>query len=305
MRPFSFFSLLVILAGCTSVPEDKQVIVEAGIYQNQVSQQWLDALQSRQRKAYLDSLARVSRPMDAAEEAWLQLMQSKASYWNTLRDSLDVPFEGINLNDTIYVLAGYMGEDDGFTYQDQTVCFDLTAFQQNYDSATLPENDSRIDRIFSHEYTHLLHKSWATTNSLTLKNFKDSILWECLYEGVGMYRSLAKKWMLQNDTLPRITQEALEKLYPVFVDRLIQVHALQNPSASEKAALNKNLSRGNTDKKWGAFPMAVWLMQEAKGDDKYLVPWINGGPESVITLALTHLPAEHRIKLQSGLKTNP
>jgi hypothetical protein len=304
MRPIAFI-LLALITACSSALEKKTIFVDAAISQNRVSQQWLNALENRQSKTYLDSLALLSRPMTSTEKSWLQLMQSKAVHWNTLRDSLNVPFEGITLKDTIYVLAGYMGEDDGFTYQDQTVCFDLTAFQQNYDSAILPENGDRIDRIFAHEYTHLLHKSWAKKKNLVLKNFKDSILWECLYEGIGMYRSLSKKWMLQNDTLPRITREALEKLYPVFVDRLIQVHALQNPTASQKAALNKNLSRGNTDKKWGAFPMAMWLMQEAKGNDKNLVPWINGGPESVITLALTHLPAEHRIKLQSGLKTNP
>lgn len=304
MRPIAFI-LLALITACSSVPETKTIIVETAVDQNRVSQQWLNALQSRQSKDYLDSLALLTRPMTSAEKAWLRLMQSKAVYWNTIRDSLHVPFEGIHLNDTVFVLAGYMGEDDGFTYQDQTVCFDLTAFQENYDSATLPENNNRIDRIFAHEYTHLLHKSWAKKNSLVLKNFKDSILWECLYEGIGMYRSLSKKWMLQNDTLPKITQEGLEKLYPVFVDRLIQIHALQNPTASEKAALNKNLSRGNTDKKWGAFPMAVWLMQEAKGDDKNLVAWINSGPESVIKLALSHLPEEHRIKLQSELKINP
>jgi hypothetical protein len=304
MRATYLILLFATLTACTDIPDGKKIVVEAGVYQNQISQQWIDALQSRQSKAYIDSLTLVSRPMNAAEQSWLQLMQSKAVYWNTLRDSLQVPFNGINLKDTVYVLTGYLGEDDGFTYQDNTICFDLTAFQENYDSATLPENNNRIDRIFAHEYTHLLHKAWVKKTNLTLKNFKDSILWECLYEGIGMYRSLSKKWMLQNDTLPLITREALEKLYPVFVEKLIQVHELQNPSATEKTALNKNLSRGNTDKKWGAFPIAVWLMQEAKGEDKNLIRWIDGGPQSVIDLALIYLPAEHQNTLKNRLAKN-
>lgn len=295
--------VLIILAGCTSLPESQQtIIVEAGIDHNHVSQKWLDALESRQSKAYLDSLAQVSRPMTPAEKQWLELMQSKAAYWNTFRDSLNIPFGNIALQDTIYVLAGYLGDDDGFTYQHETICFDLTAFQENYDSANLSDNKKRIDRIFAHEYTHLLHKAWAEKNKLELKNFKDSILWECLYEGIGMYRSLSKKWMLKNDSLPQLTREALDKLYPVLTARLIEIHQLENPTAEDKAALNKNLSRGNIDKKWGAFPMAIWLMQEAKGDDKNLIPWINGGPQSVIKLAMAHLPEEYQIQLQTQLQ---
>lgn len=304
MRIILFTLIYAAFTGCTSVPDHKVTLIEAGVDQNRVSHRWLNALQGRQSKTYLDSLANVTRPMTQAEKSWLQLMQSKSAYWNTLRDSLNVPFEGIALKDTVYVLTGYLGEDDGFTYQDHTVCFDLTAFHNNYGPATLPENNDRVNRIFAHEYTHLLHKAWARKNDLALKNFKDSILWECLYEGIGMYRSLSKKWMLQNDTLPRLTKAALEELYPVFVDRLIQVHTLQNPTASEKAAVSKNLSRGNIDKKWGAFPMAVWLMQEANGDDKNLIRWIDAGPQSVITLAHTYLPAEHRKRLEASIKTN-
>lgn len=290
--------LLLFVFGCKS-DSDKSVLVKTGFTDNHVSGEWLEVLRTRQSKPYLDSLAQVTRPLTENEKAWLTLIRSRTGRWNSFRDSLNVPFEGITLSDSIYVLTGYLGDDDGFTYQNKTICFDLTAFYNNYGAATSEENNSRIDRIFAHEYTHLLHKAWAKNNNLVLKNFRDSILWECLYEGIGMYRSLSKKWTIQNDSLPAATREALDKLYPVFVDRLTQIQMLENPTAAERAALNKNLSRGNVDKKWGAFPVAVWLMLESKGDDKNLVRWINAGPNSIPDLAKKYLPEEHRNKLQA------
>lgn len=289
---------MMAVGSCRSDQSKKSVSVKTGFAENHVSQAWLDALQTRQSKTYLDSVARITRPLTANEHDWLTLIQSRTTRWNSFRDSLNAPFDRITLSDSIFVLTGYQGGDDGFTYGHQTICFDLTAFYDNYGPATSDENNSRIDRIFSHEYTHLLHKAWAKTNNLVLKNFQDSILWECLYEGMGMYRSLAKKWTLQHDSLPIITREALDRLYPVFIDRLTQIQKLENPTASEKVALNKNLSRGSVDKKWGAFPVAIWLMLESKGDDKNLVPWINAGPKSIPELAKKYLPEEQRQKLQ-------
>ncbi|HMV08724.1 MAG TPA: hypothetical protein PK325_15670 [Cyclobacteriaceae bacterium] len=296
----SGLALLLLFVFACKPDSETVVLVEPGFGENRVSDAWLEALRTRQSKPYLDSLAQVARPLTGDEHDWFTLIQSRAARWNSFRDSLSIPFDGITLNDSIFVLTGYLGDDDGFTYQHRTICFDLTAFYDNYGAATSDENNSRIDRIFAHEYTHLLHKAWAKENNLTLKDFQDSILWECLYEGIGMYRSLSKKWTIQNDSLPAATREALDKVYPVFVERLLQIHQLENPTAAEKTALNKNLSRGNVDKKWGAFPVAVWLMLESKGDDKNLVRWIDGGPKSIPDLAKKYLPEQYRQKFQTA-----
>lgn len=297
-----FFVVLMVWA-CQSKQARGIVEVKKGFTNNHVTSDWLNALLTRQSKSYLDSLKHIERSLSPSENDWLKLIQSKKLRWNSFRDSLSVPFQDIQLSDTIYVLAGSLGDDDGFTFEHQTICLDVTALNANYGTVDNAENDERIDRIFSHEYTHLLHKAWARKNNLVLKNFKDSILWECLYEGIGMYRSLSKKWTA-GDSIPGITRDALNKLYPVFVDRLIQVYQLEHPTNEEKISLNKNLSRGNVDQKWGAFPMAIWLKQEAKGNDRTLINWVNAGPNGAILLALKYLPEPHRSKLKAGISRN-
>ena len=85
--------------------------------------------------------------MTHQESKWYDLISSRTNQWNQLKDSLKVPFGNIYVNDTTYVFLGYHGSDDGFTYQYQTVCFDLTALQNAYGSATDSVNDNRIDRL--------------------------------------------------------------------------------------------------------------------------------------------------------------
>ncbi|HET6765825.1 MAG TPA: hypothetical protein VFH08_00455 [Chitinophagaceae bacterium] len=268
-----------------------QIKVREAIVSNGLSVEWKEALKTRMSEESIDSFGAIKRSLTVDELAWKRLIESKAALWNSWRDSLAVPFKNIEIHDTVFVLLGFLGVDDGFTFGSRTVCIDLTALQRAYGNADLRENYSRIDRIVAHEYTHLLHKKWAKEKKYQPLTFKDSILWECLYEGVGMYRSLNAKWLPVNDTLPMITTTALEKLYPVFVDRITTV--VRNPALSneEKVRLNANLSRGTVDKKWGAFPVAIWLLLEARGDEKELIPWINKGPEAVLKLADKYLPA--------------
>ena len=196
-----------------------------------------------------------------------------------------------------------MGVDDAFTYQYNTVCFDLTALQTNYGAADLAENDERMDRLYAHEFTHLVHKEWARKNKLLLKTFKDSVLWECLYEGMGMYRSLSKKWMPQKGVLPKITRDALDELYPVFVDRLITIESFTSLSENEKAKITANLSRGPIAKKWGAFTVAIWLAMEANGDDKNLIDRINHGMGSIILLAQKYLAGNNKTRFKNTFTT--
>src|SRR4030095_13289514 len=195
------------------------------------------------------------------------------------------------------VMVGFLCGEYAFTFEKQTVCLDLTALSRVYGKAGLDENGSRINRIFAHEYTHLLHKEWARKAGYNPKTFLDEILWECLYEGIGMYRSLNPGWFPQGDTLPTATQSALRTLYPVFTDRVIAIKKNSSLSDSEKQRLHANLSRGTVDKKWGAFPVAIWLSLEVKGDEKHLAKWIDKGPIAVIELAKKYLPADDKDKL--------
>lgn len=267
-----------------------------------MAEEWKNALSNRMSRERLDSFARLQRTLTNEELAWKELIISKAVTWNTLKDSLAIPFTSVEISDTIYILTGFRGNDDGFTYGYQTVCLDLTALHNAYEHADLAENNNRIDRIFAHEYTHLLHKLWAKNKGLKLETFKDSILWECLYEGIGMYRSLNPKWMPVNGKLPTLTKTTLENLYPLFVDRLTAIETTKVLTTEEKERLNKNLSRGQVNQKWGAFPIAIWLALEANGDDKKLQAWINKGPASVILLAKKYLSGSHEQKFSGTFK---
>jgi len=66
--------------------------------------------------------------------------------------------------------------------------------------------------------------------------------------------------------------------------------ALAHVTEAEAAPLMTGLSSGAFEQKWGALTVALWLAQEAKGDDRNLQKWIVAGPSGVLTLARQHLP---------------
>lgn len=264
--------------------------------------EWKNALASRIAKQTLDSLFSVIKPVSTREKEWITLIESKTGKWLNYADSLKIPFKNCRGPRTIYLYIGNSGQDDGFTFGYNTVCFDLSALLYNYGVATRSENAGRIDRLFAHELTHLIHKEWAQMNTIQLKSYKDSVLWECMYEGIGMYRSLSNKWLPQNGVLPEITRKTLEELVPVFVDRLIEVETSQLLDETTKSRIVANLSRGQVDKKWGAFTIAIWLAMEANGDDNNLQYWIGEGLNSPILLAKKHLTGHNREKFEKVFK---
>ena len=264
----------------------KQVILfKSGISDNSYSPEWKKALEPRMPQPRLDSLASIERELTSEEKAWLDLIRSKLDQWNSMRDSLVVPFNKTKTPDVIYVMIGFLWKDDGFTFGLNTVCLDVTALFQNYGAASLEENSNRIDRIFAHEFTHLIHKNWVQENKVVIKTFRDSILWECLYEGIGMYRSLNARWFPKNGVVPKDTETALKQLTPIFINKLDLIESKNEFTHDEKEKINANLSRGPVNKKWGAFPVAIWLLLEANGNDKNLRVWIEKGPNGILELA--------------------
>ncbi len=293
-----------MLYGQTGSKKPESVfVVRPGFAGEKLTAEWRNAIEPRMSRYQLDSGMALTRPLTSGELQWKSLIESHARRWGFLRDSVAVPFGNGSLDDTLYVLIRYMGRDDGFSYRYEAVCLDVTALNREYGSASLPENNGRIDRIFTHEFTHLLHKDWARRKNLDLVSFRDSILWECIYEGIGMYRSLSPKWLPMNGVLPEISKTALEELCPVFVDRLTTIESNPNLTEVEKMRLQSGLSRGPVNKKWGALPVALWLALEANGNDGNLVPWIDGGPGSVIRLAKKYLTGSNRKKFLKSFPT--
>ena len=302
--------ILLLCVGCAGIKQGKEssapysstrdtIIIFEGLKIDRLSDRWLNALQSRMSTQMLDSFAALRKQPSAEEKKWAELIAGRSRIWKGWKDSLEIPFGKLEMKDTIYIMLGYMGRDDGFTYGSQTVCLDLSALYNSYGSAELQENTNRIDRIYAHEFTHLLYKEWAQKNSQMVSSFRDSILWECWYEGLGMYRSLSKKWLPQNGILPDLTKKALEDLTPVFVSRMKELEIKEILSPQQKQIIQANLSRGSVPEKWGAFPVGIWIALEAKGDDRNLIPLVSKGPISVLTLARKYLPPELRTQLDN------
>jgi hypothetical protein len=285
----SLFSIVLIAfffqAEAGLIKPKQAILFKSGISNESYSAEWKKALESRMPKSRIDSLASIKRELTSEEKEWLNLIRLKLDQWNSMRDSLMVPFGKTRTPDVIYVMVGFLWRDDGFTFGLNTVCLDVTALFQNYGAASLAENSNRIDRIFAHEFTHVIHKNWVRENKVAIKTFRDSILWECLYEGIGMYRSLNARWLPKNGVLPNDTQKAMNELTPIFINKLHLIQAKNEFKQDEKEQINANLSRGPVNKKWGAFPVAIWLFLEANGSDKNLRVWIEKGPNGIVELA--------------------
>ncbi|MEW6735662.1 MAG: hypothetical protein AB1489_30505, partial [Acidobacteriota bacterium] len=189
--------------------------------------------------------------------------------------------------------VGNQGGDDGFTFLDNTICIDLAVSLRNYGEADIKENRERLIRILNHEYTHLLHKAWFKENPIDLKTPLDRALKDCLVEGFGNYRSLSSKWINEQGILTEEAKLTLKELQPIFVERLSK---LQFADSKEEETLKQGLSRGQFNKKWGALCVALWLAQEANGNELNLAKWIKLGPKGIISLANKYLPDELKVK---------
>ena len=57
------------------------------------------------------------------------------------------------------------------------------------------------------------------------------------------------------------------------------------------------LSMGPFEQKWGALTVALWLAQEARGDNTRLQKWVDAGPAGVLMLTKKYLPDELKNRL--------
>ena len=255
------------------------LIIKLGISEDgTITAEWKEAIRDRHSAEMLSHIAARPSRFSEDESLWAELIKGKATTWPALIDSLCIPFEAIAPPDTIVILLGSLGGADAFTHSYATICFDLNQLQNQYGTASASVNSNRIDRFFAHEFTHLLHKAWRREKGLEFKSPFDYALWECLTEGLGNYRSLTDKWLLQSGKLTTYAQAVLERLQAMFVERIL---ALQHASEKEAAALLEGLSSGAFERKWGALTVALWLAQEAKGDDRHLRKWVEAGPSGV------------------------
>ncbi|MGH7493627.1 MAG: DUF5700 domain-containing putative Zn-dependent protease [bacterium] len=255
---------------------------------------WLKAIRHWHDEETLADIYAKKKSLSEEEALWAGLIKGKLSIWVTMIDSLQKPFQAVTPPDTVAILLGNIGGEDAFVYSHATICFDLNKLHRLYGSASTTANNARIDRFFAHEFTHVLHKAWRKKHNLELASPFDYALWECLTEGLGNYRSLSDRWIAASGKLTPHAQEVLLRLQPVFVERL---SALEHASAEAAEPLLAGLSMGPFDQKWGALTVALWLAQEASGDDLRLQKWVEAGPVGVLILAQKYLPEDLRKRM--------
>lgn len=313
MKRITILVVVCLVWGCAPSISEKHAestavttIVKLGVENNHLSKEWVEAIRKRESSAYLDSISLLERALTEDEIDWMRLIESVSEEWNLMRDSLGVPFKDIAPDDTTFILLGYMGTDDGFTFENQTLCFDLTALLNNYGKAQDESNKNRIMRLMSHEYTHLLSKKWMKKNDFQIPEnhfesdsaFRKHVLWEIWYEGLGIYRSMSAKWFPVGDSLSPIADKTLEKLSQDFVEKMITMDTSKRLTMGQKKWIQDKVSDGPFNQKYAALPIGIWLAMEAKGDDSKLIKWVDAGPEGILALPIKYLKGESKRKFE-------
>ena len=281
------------IVSASSVPV--VLVMRSGTSENgTITPEWKEAIRHWHDEEALAAMVAIPKRRSEPEIRWARHIGERVGHWRGMIDSLRIPFTGVAPPEIVTILLGNQGGNDAFVLAPSTICFDLSRLQEEYGNATEPVNGPRIDRFFAHEFTHVMHKAWAKKNNLQLRTPLGTALWECLTEGLGNYRSLSEKWVSGRGELTPHAREVLARLEPIFVERLSTL-----PHASEKDIPNlmQGLSMGPFDRKWGALTVALWLAQEAAGDNRNLQKWVEAGPVGVLTLADKYLPEELRAKI--------
>ncbi len=255
---------------------------------------WMDIIYKRYNYNDSTTLNIISSTKDSS---WIKNIYQAIPRWKKILPKLQKPFFNVSLSDTIYIVIGNQLADDAFTHGNNTICFDIQQLSE-YGKGESEENKERIDRIFSHEYIHLLHKSWRKDKIIITTQW-EKILLECVNEGLGNYYSLSQKWKIDTQgKIPEITKNTLKKLEPIFVEKFCFAFHHQN---FDDSLFNK-LSKGKFEEKWGALPVALWLDRETHSDSQLLRQWIEKGLDGVLYLADKYLEEPYRSKLRECRK---
>jgi hypothetical protein len=258
------------------------------------TREWLRAISVFHRDQSLQEFSQSPAPLTTEQVLWAELIKQRALLWPDQVDHLLTPFRGVSPPASVVIILGNIGGSDAFIAENINIAFDLGRMQLLYGSADTAVNSDRVDRFFAHEFTHVLHKEWRRTYQPSIQTPLEQALWVCLTEGLGNYRSLSSSWTDAQGDLSQHAKDVLTRLQPVLVERL---SALENATDDEAPALMKGLSLGPFEEKWGALPVALWLTQEAKGDDRKLQKWVDAGPWGIVSLATKYLPAELAARL--------
>ena len=258
------------------------------------TQEWLRAIGVFHDDQSLRQIAQTPTPFSYKELQWAKMIERRAAYWPGQIEALGDPFSGISVRRVVVIVLGNIGGNDAFIAEGKNIAFDLSDLLSLYGAAELVSSVERIDRFFAHEFTHLLHREWRRVHQPAIQSPLERALWVCLAEGLGNYRSLSARWTDPDGRLSQHAKDVLSRLQPILVERL---SLLEEASDDEAGPLLKGLSMGPFEEKWGALSVALWLTQEAKGDDNALRKWVDAGPWGILDLASKYLPYDLAARL--------
>lgn len=281
-------TLLLLVALSAAASPAPRVRIELGLDSAGVaSDRWLAMIRRRIGDARYDSIAVIRRPLSEHDRGWLELIRSRRDAWEREIPALARLFAPVPPPAEAVVVLGNRGGEDAFTHDPGTIGFDLAALQRVYGDAAGEENRARMDRLFRHEYVHLLQKAWLAAHPYPMDTPLRGAIAEIWAEGLGVYFSMSERWRGRDGRPSAAAVRAREALEPVFAARLA---ALACAAPEEAESLTAGLSFAPFEQKWGALPAALWLDLEMARSAGALRELVVAGPEGVWGLADRGLP---------------
>lgn len=269
-----------------SLPTARVTIVSGTLPDGRATDLWLAALRRRLPPMAFDSVAGLRLPLIPAEQGWSDAIRSRAAHWESELPRMAALFPGLEAR-SITVVIGNRGAEDAFTHDSTTIGFDLSALVRVYGAADGREAGDRLDRFFRHEVTHTLQKRWLARHRYAARTAIEHALLDLWLEGLGNFFSLSARWHPGADGAPTdITRRTLANLEPRFVARMTTLACADSTTA---APLLADLSAGPFEQKWGALPVALWLLEEHRSDSLALRAFAVAGPAGIWPLAQRHL----------------
>ncbi len=175
------FSAMVIYA-----KENINVTIELGVdSKGKQSNKWISAITDRHPINKLKAIEKELTPLTEKEKIWLQLFKKVIPSMNNEWPKLNTPFKIDDYPKNLTILFGNNGGNDGFTYNCNTICCDLSSWTSTYDIPThknLKASKDRIRHILSHEYTHILTHLWLQQHPYNANTPLKMALFECWFE---------------------------------------------------------------------------------------------------------------------------
>jgi len=279
----------VVLAATHSLPARGQEILrlEVGVTADGIAtDRWLAAVRERLSDGEFAAASHMRRPLSTSESTWVEVIGSRLPTWRGQTADVALPYRPVKRPELATIVLGNRGGSDAFTPDSLTIAFDLRALHEAYGDANREENGDRIDRLFRHEYAHLVQKAWLREHPFPVTEPVEAALLDIWLEGLGNYLSLSDRWRSTDGSRSATAAATLESLEPRFVARIAALSCATPPNA---ALLLADLSSGPFNEKWGALAAALWLDAEASVDADAIGRFVAAGPSGVWDLADRHL----------------